>query len=297
LFLLGLVVMYFFATTLVSATAAATIFALSAIYAKVTGVPYFIDSEIPIAVFLGLYLLVTDPSTSPRAPSGKVVFGLLYGLGVFGLYELLGRLGAPTFYDKLLCVPLLNLSVQMIDRLMKSGDDGRWRKRLGLHQLTTRANLAHMTVWAVFFTAMAAGGLADGRHTGDSVPFWQQACSEGRRNACDRLLFIETVYCSDGSGWACNEAGLHHAEGLLSAANPELSEAYYSRACELGLRSGCINLVMPGRTDQEAPRVFDLRLLLREGKHNLLEMPEAEIMTRACEHGWNFACPKGEDQQ
>ena len=73
--------------------------------------PYFVDSEIPSAVFLGLHLLVTDPSTSPRTPLGRAIFGVLYGLGVFALYALLGALGLPTFYDKLLCVPLLNLAV------------------------------------------------------------------------------------------------------------------------------------------------------------------------------------------
>ena len=109
LFLVGLVVMYFFSITPVTAMAAATLFGLSALYSTVTGVPYFVDSEIPPAVFLGLHLLVTDPSTSPRTPLGRAIFGVLYGLGVFALYALLGALGAPTFYDKLLCVPLLNL--------------------------------------------------------------------------------------------------------------------------------------------------------------------------------------------
>ena len=91
LFLIGLVVMYFFAITPVTAMAAATLFGLSALYMAVTGVPYFVDSEIPTAVFLGLHLLVTDPSTSPRTPLGRAIFGVLYGLGVFALYALLDR--------------------------------------------------------------------------------------------------------------------------------------------------------------------------------------------------------------
>ncbi|WP_410969588.1 hypothetical protein, partial [Salmonella sp. SAL4450] len=89
LFAVGLVVMYFFSITLVAGTAAAVLFGTSALYSAVTGVPYFIDSEIPTAVFLGLHLLVTDPSTSPRTPPGKFVFGVMYGLGVFVLYALL----------------------------------------------------------------------------------------------------------------------------------------------------------------------------------------------------------------
>ena len=40
----------------------------------------FIDSSIPVSVFIGLHLLVTDPATSPRSNSGKIVFGGLYGM-------------------------------------------------------------------------------------------------------------------------------------------------------------------------------------------------------------------------
>ena len=80
LFLIGLAVMYFFSVTLVASSAAVVLFGSSALYSALTGVPYFIDSEIPSAVFLGLHLLVTDPSTSPRTPLGKTVFGVLYGL-------------------------------------------------------------------------------------------------------------------------------------------------------------------------------------------------------------------------
>ena len=93
LFLIGLVVMYCFAITPVTAMAAATLFGLSALYSMLTGVPYFVDSEIPTAVFLGLHLLVTDPSTSPRTPLGRAIFGVLYGLGVFGLVRAAHRAG------------------------------------------------------------------------------------------------------------------------------------------------------------------------------------------------------------
>ena len=74
LFAVGLVVMYFFSITLVSGAAAITLFGFSALYAAIAGVPYFLDSDIPAAVFLGLHLLITDPSTSPRTPLGKTLF-------------------------------------------------------------------------------------------------------------------------------------------------------------------------------------------------------------------------------
>ena len=298
IFLLGLVVMYFFNTTLVSAVAAATLFGLSALYLEVMKVPYFIDSAIPIAVFLGLHLLVTDPSTSPSTPLGKAIFGCLYGLGVFGLYELLGRFGAPTFYDKLLCVPLLNLSVQGIDRFARARLNAGWVKRLALQQATTRSNLAYMAVWIAFFSTMAAIGLTDSKHIGDSLPFWQQACGDNRRGACETLLRIERGYCDNNVGWACNEVGLHYAQGGITTPDPERSHAYIARSCELGYWTGCVNLrklarqMPPASLGSDNPGIPDLRALLREGGQNLLTMPEDELYARACGHGWTFACLK-----
>ena len=216
LFLVGLVVLYFFSVTLVTASAAAVLMGLSAAYASLNGVPYFLDSEIPSAVFLGLHLLVTDPSTSPRTPLGRLFFGVLYGCGVFGLYSLLGSLGLPTFYDKLMCVPLLNLSVPWIDRVVRSLGERPLLHRLGLDAPLGRLNVAHMAVWIAFFLAMTAIGRTDGRHTGDSLPFWMEACNAERPNACRRLIQLETTYCNDNSGWACNEMGLHHLPGSSS---------------------------------------------------------------------------------
>ncbi len=292
LFLAGLVVMYFFSITLIAGTAAVVLFGLSALYSASTGVPYFIDSEIPTAVFLGLHLLVTDPSTSPRTPLGKALFGALYGLGVFGLYAMLGAVGVPTFYDKLLCVPLLNLSVQRIDSLARSIEDIRVVRRLA-DWAPARSNLAHIAVWIGFFGAMAAVGSTDGRHRGDALPFWEQACAEGRRNACDRLLQLESTYCGDNSAWACNELGGHYREGSKVTPDAELARAFFARACELRSRPGCLNLLDSGGYIRAEPRVLDLRLLLREGGRNLLEMPEPDLYSRACEHGWTFACAEG----
>ena len=288
LFVVGLVVMYFFSITLVAGSAAMVLFGASAAYSWATGVPYFIDSEIPSAVFLGLHLLVTDPSTSPRTPLGKAIFGAMYGVGVFVLYALLGVFGVPTFYDKLLCVPLLNLSVQRIDRLVRSTGSPRLA-RLGDWQ-PARANLAFMSVWVVFFGVMAAVGATDARHRGDTVPFWEQACAEGRRGVCERLFQIESSYCRDNSGWACNEVGRHLMEGRITDEDSELALEYFAKACELRFSAGCVNLLEPDRLARANPRPLDLRLLLREGGANLMEMPESKLLTRACEHRWAFAC-------
>ncbi|MEX2570764.1 MAG: hypothetical protein WD737_05615 [Gemmatimonadota bacterium] len=290
LFLTGLIVMYFFSITLVAGSAAAVLFGLSAAYSAATGVPYFLDSEIPAAVFLGLHLLVTDPSTSPRTPHGKLVFGSLYGVGVFGLYAFLGAIGVPTFYDKLLCVPLLNLSVRWIDGLVQSARSRDLWTRWRFDWAPSRPNWAHMAVWVVFFGTMAAMGKADGQHTGDSLPFWEQACEEGRRNGCERLLQLEATYCGDNSGWACNEVGRHYMEGRIASADAELALAYFAKACELRFQAGCVNLLDQRTLAQAAPRTIDLRLLLREGGRNLIDLSEPELYSRACDHSWAFAC-------
>ena len=290
LFALGLVVMYFFSITLVAGTSAAVLFGLSALYFGWEGVPYFLDSEIPAAVFLGLHLLVTDPSTSPKTPLGKIVFGAGYGLGVFSLYALLGAYGAPTFYDKLLVVPLLNLSVRWIDWMVQRAGErypaGRWR----WDWASRGPNLAHMVIWVLLFGAMTLTGKTDGKHTGDSLPFWEQACEEGRRNACERLVQLELSYCGDNSAWACNELGRHYLGGDVVAPDTEAALSYFSRSCELRFQPACFNLLDPGTVSQSVPKVLDLRLLLREGGQNLMGMSAPELYARACEHDWAFAC-------
>ena len=292
LFAIGLVVMYFFSITPVTAAAAATLFAASALYVSVTGVPYFVDSEIPSAVFLGLHLLVTDPSTSPRTPLGRGIFGVMYGLGVFVLYGVLGAFGLPTFYDKLLCVPLLNLLVPSIDRAVRAIGERPLLVRTGLQAPLGQANLAHMTAWILFFGVMTVAGRTDGTHRGDALPFWEQACADGRPQACERLLRIEASYCSDNAGWACNELGRHYLEGKLVPADDDLAFAYFSRACEARFQAGCLNLLDPAGASRADPRAIDLRLLLREGGPNLLDMPEPDLFARACRHGWSFACAR-----
>ena len=290
LFLIGLIVMYFFSITLVAGMAAISLFVLSTLYSVAAGVPYFLDSEIPAAVFLGLHLLVTDPSTSPRTALGKLIFGMLYGCGVFVLYTLLGALGAPTFYDKLLCVPLLNLSVIAIDRVVRSvrSEDllnvwkGNW--------MNGRANLAHMVAWVVIFGSMSVLGKTDGQHTGDSLPFWQQACAESLPNACDRLLQLESTYCSDNAAWACNELGIKYRSGEIVKADRYIAATHFRRSCELKFKAACLNLLDPDLMLRDDPHELDLRLLLREGGRNLMNEPLENLHAKACSHSWDFAC-------
>ena len=290
LFLIGLVVMYFFSITLVASMAAISLFGLSTLYSTFAGVPYFFDSEIPAAVFLGLHLLVTDPSTSPRTALGKLIFGVFYGFGVFVLYTLLGTLGAPTFYDKLLCVPILNLSVIAIDKIVRSVQSENvlnvWKK----NWMSGHANLAHMIAWVVIFGSMSVLGKTDGQHTGDSLPFWQQACEEGLLNGCDRLLQLENTYCADNAAWACNELGIKYRNGNVVELDSVRARTYFQRACELKFKAACLNLLHSDLVLSEDPHELDLRLLLREGGRNLMDEPLENLYEKACSHSWDFAC-------
>src|SRR4029079_12565336 len=116
LFLIGLPGQFFFGVTLMTMSAVLSTYLFGLIYFHWTGVYFFYDSYIPIAVFLGMHLLFTDPSTSPRTELGRIIFRGLYGLSTVALYAVLGHMGLPTFYDKLLQVPILNLSIRLIDR-------------------------------------------------------------------------------------------------------------------------------------------------------------------------------------
>ena len=290
LFLIGLVVMYFFSITLVAGMAAISLFVLSTLYSAFAGVPYFLDSEIPAAVFLGLHLLVTDPSTSPRTALGKLIFGVFYGCGVFVLYTLLGALGAPTFYDKLLCVPILNLSVIGIDKIVRSVQSENLLNVWKQNWMSGRANLAHMIAWVVIFGSMSVLGKTDGQHTGDSLPFWQQACAEDLTNGCDRLLQLENTYCADNAAWACNELGIKYRSGNVVGLDSVRARTYFQRACELKFKAACLNLLHSDLVLSDDPHELDLRLLLREGGRNLMDEPLEDLYERACSHSWDFAC-------
>ena len=120
IFLVALPGQYLFGVTSMTLAAVAATWLFGLAWFTATGVYFFYDAYVPIAVFLGMHLLFTDPSTAPRTAAGRLLFGALYGAGVVAGYALLAGAGLPTFYDKLLPVPLLNLSVGLLDRLAGS---------------------------------------------------------------------------------------------------------------------------------------------------------------------------------
>jgi tetratricopeptide (TPR) repeat protein len=113
-FCLGLVVQFLFSTTWISCGTVATLWCLYRVAGWALGTPLAPQPFDP-GVFLGLTLLVTDPMTSPRSPLAKFLFGVLYGVGIFGTYVALRLLQGPSYYDKILPIPVANLLVPWCD--------------------------------------------------------------------------------------------------------------------------------------------------------------------------------------
>ncbi len=102
IFLLGLIVMFMFSTTLITLGSFVALWALYSITSLVL-------LPVDVYVLLGLTFLLTDPSTSPRNNWGKFLFGLAYGILIFITYVILRLLDEPSYFDKLFPVPILNL--------------------------------------------------------------------------------------------------------------------------------------------------------------------------------------------
>jgi hypothetical protein len=217
----------------------------------------FIDTNIHPAVFLGLYLLVTDPATSPRKNFGKVIFGAAYGAGIFALVPILESLGAPVFYDKLLCVPLLNLTVRALDRLSVTLSAWlarqEWAKLRPLQALSAwtprQANFGFMGIWVAFFGFMLFSGFVAAKHPGSDPVVWEKACSAGNSRACDVLARTLDVQCQHNSARGCFALGTLLSRGKEVPRNPVGAARSLGRACEIGLQDSCNSLANLVKTD------------------------------------------------
>lgn len=282
---------YFFGVTPMTIAAVGTTFLFSELYYRVTGSHYFVDLHVPIAVFLGMHLLFTDPATAPRTELGRIFFGVLYGLSTVLLYDLLLSANTPGFYDKLLQVPLLNLSVIALDRLARSPrlraiDPSTWGRALA----PRRRHLAYMGVWGTVLVGMSASGHLGDDHPGQWTPFWEQACTADAPEACLNLYFLHDTNCADGSPWACNEAGL-----LLAGryANPARAAAAFNRACTQQFAVACDNaaaLARSGVLRRGNPTDVDYPIILRGSKGPIRERDPAKLRLRACELQFPGAC-------
>ncbi|MBV9508120.1 MAG: hypothetical protein JO323_24265 [Acidobacteriia bacterium] len=304
LFLIGLPGQFFFGVTSMTMSAVVTTYLFGRLYFAATGVYFFYDSYIPIAVFLGMHLLFNDPSTSPRTELGRIIYGALYGLSTVALYRILGSAGMPTYYDKLLQVPLLNLSVKAIDRIARSG----WLRFLDPAALCRslaprQRNLAYISVWAAVFAVMSATQAVGDSHPGQWLPFWRRACLDGRPYACPYLADLTLTDCERGSSWACNEAGLLHialsrSGEDLRRLDPAGAAAPLRRGCELGSVVACRNLhtlaTGSGRYASAPPTLDDYPIILRGSKGEINQREPSALYALACREGWPDTCRRTE---
>jgi hypothetical protein len=302
LFLVALPGQYLFGVASMTMSAVAVTYVFSLVYFAVTGVYYFYDSYVPIAVFLGMHLLFTDPSTAPRTELGRLMFGVSYGLSTVALYALLSRAGVPPFYDKLLQVPILNISIQLLDRMahsrrLRTIDPAAFARAL----VSRQRNLAYMVVWAGMFALMSTlQGVGD-RHPGQWLPFWQGACNDERGSACRYLADLHLRFCENGSGWACNEAGILQVTLVVSGEvrrRVDAEDAYgrFDQGCDLGFEPACRNLISLGSGpgpydfDRAQPTLEDFPIILRGTKGPITDRSPEVLYALACRQGWADTC-------
>jgi hypothetical protein len=310
IFLLGLIVQALFSVTLVTLSAAAMLYILNVAYTGSTGTYLFIDTNIHPAIFLGLHLLVTDPATSPRKNFGKVIFGAAYGAGIFGLVPLLESLGAPVFYDKLLCVPVLNLTVRALDRASVAVSAWfarqNWAKLRPLQVLSAwtprQANFGFMGIWVAFFGFMVFTGFLGGKHPGTDSALWQKACAAGNARACDVLARTLDAQCQHNSASGCFALGTLLSDGKQIARNPIGAARSLGRACDIGSQGACTRLVSLVASDGEtvlqqpcnqgdATSCFMLGSLYAIGQ-SVTRNPEhsAKLYQQSCSAGFMRGC-------
>jgi TPR repeat protein len=261
IFLLGLVVQHYFQVTLMTLSAVVTLVGLELTYRAATGSYYFLTSNLPAPVFLGLHLLMTDPSTSPRTAPGRIVFGALYGASTFVMFGLLGGLDASTVYDKLLPVPLLNLTVRALDR---------WGRGLSYPRLAAlaarlgpaRLNRVHMACWGAVFLPMLASGYVQAPHQGTTYLFWRQALEEHRPGAERGMLSVLRGMAREGSSSAWNELGMVYLEGRIVRPDPQFAGRCFAKATRLGSVAASANLVTQFLSVPNAPPVDVIELAL-----------------------------------
>ena len=283
-----------FGVATMTMAAAVTLYTLGLGYFALTGTYWFVDAYIPAAVFLGMHLLITDPSTSPRSEAGRLAFGALYAVSVFVLYALLGAAGAPAFYDKLLAVPILNLAVRGIDRLARGMPIAhglvtrRDPRRLVPRLASPARNVAWAAAWVAVFAAMSSVRAVGDTHRGQWVTFWLAACADDRPHGCRHAARLTAAYCDAGSGWACNEYGVLVQPSL----RPVLAAELFERACELGFAPGCANVdpALAATPERAPPADADLRIVLRGRPQRLASLATAELREAACAQGFRDLC-------
>jgi hypothetical protein len=203
----------------------------------------------------------------------------------------------PTFYDKLLQVPALNLSVRALDRAARS----TWLQsfdpaRLGRSLVPRQRFVAYQLAWIVVFAAMSAAQAVGDSHRGQWVPFWENACREGRPRACRYVANLQLMLSAAGSGWACDEAGVRRQATSPGELPGDLARmtASFERGCRLGFVPACRNAARaPNGSptfERAPPTLADYPIVLRGSKGPITDRTPAGLTAHACAQGWPGTC-------
>ncbi len=157
---------------------------------------------------------------------------MLYGTGVVVTRVVLISAGIPGVYDKLLCVPVLNLCVVSLDRF---GDHiarffaptERWGRVL-------ESNWVHMGCWLALFAVMTNTGYLQTFASQGSDNSIGVECLEGQPGACVTWVRALRVSCEKGSSFSCSTLARVVGEGTLVPSDPWTAGAALRRACDLG---------------------------------------------------------------
>ncbi|HVV84196.1 MAG TPA: hypothetical protein VHE35_14085, partial [Kofleriaceae bacterium] len=298
LFVLALPAQLLFGVSATAMAAAVTTYLLGQLFLHVTGTYFFLDTAIPVPVFIGMLLLVTDPATSPRTELGRIIFGALYGVTTMILYQVLLSADVPSFYDKLLQVPLLNLSVRAFDRWATGPLSVIDPQKLGRGLHPRWRYVAYTGVWCAAFAWMTGTRALGDHHPGQFWPYWIGKCEEGNARACAYLAVVDQQMCGVGSGWACNEAGVLGARsswGLSARADVTRRANLFRAGCDRGFRPACDNHVhyigAPIDFERGDPTPADYQVLLRGSRRwSIPASTPAQLYARACAQGWPHTC-------
>ena len=154
------------------------------------------------------------------------------------------------FYDKLLCVPLLNLTVRALDRA--SDGMGRWFTLKPFSEWTPRKlNFGFMGIWAAFFAFMVVSGFMRDTHPGTNPALWEQSCSSGNSRSCGVLARMLDNLCQRNSGESCFRLGTLLSEGKQLTRSPIGAARSLAKACDLGSQGACGSLLGLLQSDGE----------------------------------------------
>src|SRR6185436_915048 len=115
------------------------------------------------------------------------------------------------------------------------------------------------------------------------------------------LADLQVGFCNQGSGWACNEAGLLHI--ALSRSGEDLrrldaagAAEPLNRGCELGFVQACRNLntlsTGAGAFASVPPTIEDYPIILRGSKGEIREREPSALYALACHEGWPDTCAR-----